>query len=297
MAPGRDRISRPVQPASRRGGIRLGYGAQPSRQGWFSDPAGAGEGDDAVGRREILQTPNGGRSPDRARSQCWEVVRRRLRPCLLQADGRLRHVATPDCPVAKQAIAAAGIGFQQVPVGTERLAHGRGVNVKRALHDDGAGPDAVDQLVLGDELAGRLRQNLDDFEGATADRHRRSEHPKLAAREVDLAIARRENGSNALSGHATHIPVRVAKLPMGNVLRTEATDETEGFMKVLVGAEDDRIVGFAMIGSEAGEVMAAIQTAMLAELPYTKLRDAVFAHLTVAEGLGPLFGNVPASAV
>ena len=51
---------------------------------------------------------------------------------------------------------------------------------------------------------------------------------------------------------------------MGNVLRTEATDETEGFMKVLVGAEDDRIVGFAMIGSEAGEVMAAIQTAMLA---------------------------------
>ncbi len=76
---------------------------------------------------------------------------------------------------------------------------------------------------------------------------------------------------------------------MSNVLRTKATDETQGFMKVVVGANDDRILGFTMIGSEAGEVMAAIQTAMLAELPYTKLRDAVIAHLTIAEGLGPLF--------
>jgi pyruvate/2-oxoglutarate dehydrogenase complex dihydrolipoamide dehydrogenase (E3) component len=96
-------------------------------------------------------------------------------------------------------------------------------------------------------------------------------------------------------GEAQHqgIPVRVAKLPMRNVLRTEATDETEGFLKVVIGAEDDRILGFTMIGSEAGEVMAVIQTAMLAELPYTKLRDAVITHLTVAEGLGPLFESVP----
>ncbi|NLS07394.1 FAD-dependent oxidoreductase [Rhizobium sp. P32RR-XVIII] len=90
------------------------------------------------------------------------------------------------------------------------------------------------------------------------------------------------------------IPIRVAKLPMSSVLRTEATDETKGFMKAVVSAEDDRILGFTMIGSEAGEVMAAVQTAMLAELPYPKLRDAVIAHLTVAEGLGPLFGSVPA---
>ena len=88
------------------------------------------------------------------------------------------------------------------------------------------------------------------------------------------------------------IPVRVAKLPMRNVLRTEVTDETQGFMKVVVSANDDRILGFTMIGSEAGEVMAAIQTAMLAELPYMKLRDAVIAHLTIAEGFGPLFGTL-----
>lgn len=89
------------------------------------------------------------------------------------------------------------------------------------------------------------------------------------------------------------IPIRVAKLPMRKVLRTFATDEAEGFMKVLVAERDDQILGFAMIGSEAGEVMAAIQTAMLAGLPYTRLRDAVFAHLTIAEGLGPLFESVP----
>jgi pyruvate/2-oxoglutarate dehydrogenase complex dihydrolipoamide dehydrogenase (E3) component len=87
--------------------------------------------------------------------------------------------------------------------------------------------------------------------------------------------------------------VRVARLPMSAVLRTEATDEKQGFMKMLVGAGDDRILGFTMIGAEAGEVMAVVQTAMLAGLPYQRLRDAVIAHLTMAEGLGPLLANVP----
>jgi pyruvate/2-oxoglutarate dehydrogenase complex dihydrolipoamide dehydrogenase (E3) component len=89
------------------------------------------------------------------------------------------------------------------------------------------------------------------------------------------------------------IAVRVAKLPVSAVLRTEATDETQGFMKALVGADDDRILGFTMIGAEAGEVMASVQTAMLAKLPYQTLRDAILTHPTMAEGLGPLFENVP----
>jgi pyruvate/2-oxoglutarate dehydrogenase complex dihydrolipoamide dehydrogenase (E3) component len=89
------------------------------------------------------------------------------------------------------------------------------------------------------------------------------------------------------------IAVRVATLPMEVVLRTHTTGETSGFMKILVSGSDDRILGFTMIGSEAGEVMAAIQTAILAGLPYMTLRDAVIAHLTMAEGLGPLLANVP----
>src|ERR1700733_942407 len=64
------------------------------------------------------------------------------------------------------------------------------------------------------------------------------------------------------------IAVRVGKLPMDAVNKREATDETQGFMKVLVGANDDRILGFTMIGADAGGVMAAIQTAMLAGRPY-----------------------------
>ena len=81
---------------------------------------------------------------------------------------------------------------------------------------------------------------------------------------------------------------------MSGVRRTATTGETQGFMKVLVGGSDDRILGFTMIGAEAGEVMAVVHTAMMADLPYTRLRDADFAHPTMAEGLGFLFSNVPA---
>ena len=64
-------------------------------------------------------------------------------------------------------------------------------------------------------------------------------------------------------------------------------------MKVLVGGNDDRILGFAMIGAEAGEVTAAVQTAMLVSLPYPRLRDDVLTHPTMAEGLGSLLAAVP----
>jgi pyruvate/2-oxoglutarate dehydrogenase complex dihydrolipoamide dehydrogenase (E3) component len=89
------------------------------------------------------------------------------------------------------------------------------------------------------------------------------------------------------------IEARVAKLPMSSVLRTHTIGETQGFMKALVAAHDDRILGFTMIGAEAGEVVAAVQMAILAGLPYTGLRDAILTHPTMAEGLGSLFSNVP----
>ena len=92
------------------------------------------------------------------------------------------------------------------------------------------------------------------------------------------------------------VAVRVAKLPMGAVLRTWTTAETRGFMKALVDARSDRILGFTMFGPEAGEVMAVVQTAMLAGMPYTGLRDAILAHPTMAEGLSALFSEVPPSS-
>jgi pyruvate/2-oxoglutarate dehydrogenase complex dihydrolipoamide dehydrogenase (E3) component len=101
-------------------------------------------------------------------------------------------------------------------------------------------------------------------------------------------------GLNEAEARARGVPVRVARLPLAAVLRTRTTGETRGFMKALVEAEGERILGFAMLGAEAGEVMAAVQTAMLAGLPYGGLRDAVLAHPTMAEGLGQLFAAVPA---
>jgi pyruvate/2-oxoglutarate dehydrogenase complex dihydrolipoamide dehydrogenase (E3) component len=89
------------------------------------------------------------------------------------------------------------------------------------------------------------------------------------------------------------VTARVARLPMSAVLRAQTIGETRGFMKALVGATDDRILGFTMIGPEAGEVVAVMQTAMLADLPYWRLRDAVIAHPTMAEALDPLLANVP----
>jgi pyruvate/2-oxoglutarate dehydrogenase complex dihydrolipoamide dehydrogenase (E3) component len=86
---------------------------------------------------------------------------------------------------------------------------------------------------------------------------------------------------------------RVATLPMEAVLGAQATDQTEGFMKALVGDSHDRILGFSMIGAAAGEVMAAVHTAMLAGLPYPALADAAFAHPTMAEGLSFLFSAIP----
>jgi len=89
------------------------------------------------------------------------------------------------------------------------------------------------------------------------------------------------------------IGVRIAKMATAAVLRTRTTGEREGFMKALVSADGDAVLGFAMIGSDAGEVMAIVQTAMLAGLPYTGLRDAIFTHPTMAEGLNALFASVP----
>ncbi|WP_428492988.1 dihydrolipoyl dehydrogenase family protein [Rhodopila sp.] len=89
------------------------------------------------------------------------------------------------------------------------------------------------------------------------------------------------------------IAVRIARLPIVAVLRSRTISETRGFMKAVVDAASDRILGFTMFGAEAGEVMAVVQTAMLAGMPYTGLRDAIIAHPTMAEGLGPLFANVP----
>jgi pyruvate/2-oxoglutarate dehydrogenase complex dihydrolipoamide dehydrogenase (E3) component len=89
------------------------------------------------------------------------------------------------------------------------------------------------------------------------------------------------------------VVTRLATLQMNSVLGAQATEQRRGFMKAVISADDDRILGFTMIGTEAGEVMAAVHTAMLAGLSYSTLANAPLAHPTMAEGLSLLFSNVP----
>jgi pyruvate/2-oxoglutarate dehydrogenase complex dihydrolipoamide dehydrogenase (E3) component len=90
------------------------------------------------------------------------------------------------------------------------------------------------------------------------------------------------------------VPYRIAHMPMEMVLRTHTLSETRGFMKALIG-NDDRILGFTAFGAEASELMAVAQTAMLGGVPYTVLRDAIWTHPTVAEGLIGLFATPPST--
>jgi pyruvate/2-oxoglutarate dehydrogenase complex dihydrolipoamide dehydrogenase (E3) component len=83
--------------------------------------------------------------------------------------------------------------------------------------------------------------------------------------------------------------VRIATLPMSRVARAIETDETRGLMKAVIDAQTDRILGAAILGVEGGEVMSVLQVAMMGDLPYTVLRDAVLAHPTLAESLNNLF--------
>ncbi|HXE25204.1 MAG TPA: mercuric reductase [Roseiarcus sp.] len=100
-------------------------------------------------------------------------------------------------------------------------------------------------------------------------------------------------GLNEREAERLGVRTRLVKLPMKAVLRAQAMGETDGFMKALVAEGDDRILGFTMVGAQAGEVMAVVHAAMMADMPYTRLREADFAHPTFAEGLGFLFANTP----
>jgi pyruvate/2-oxoglutarate dehydrogenase complex dihydrolipoamide dehydrogenase (E3) component len=99
-------------------------------------------------------------------------------------------------------------------------------------------------------------------------------------------------GISETEARASGRPFRVARMPMNYVARALEVDESRGFMKAIVDAESGQILGCAVLGLEGGELMATLQTAMLGKLPYAVLRDAVFAHPTIAESLNNLFSSL-----
>jgi pyruvate/2-oxoglutarate dehydrogenase complex dihydrolipoamide dehydrogenase (E3) component len=99
-------------------------------------------------------------------------------------------------------------------------------------------------------------------------------------------------GLGEQEARAQGLAVRVARMPMSYVARALELDESRGMMKAVVDAKTDQILGFAVLGIEGGEVMAMVELAMMGRLPYTALRDGIFAHPTLAEGLNNLFANL-----
>lgn len=102
--------------------------------------------------------------------------------------------------------------------------------------------------------------------------------PQLATVGINEAEAKRRG-----------LNYRVAKLPMASVARAIEMSETRGFMKAIVDADTGQILGCTILGIEGGEIMSMLQIAMMGRLPYRRLRDAIFAHPTLAEALNNLF--------
>lgn len=129
-----------------------------------------------------------------------------------------------------------------------------------------------------------LRENLNGGKRVTTGR----QVPYSMFTDSELAHI----GLSETEAKAKGIPYRLFKIPMASVLRTRTLSEMRGFMKALVGP-DDRILGFTVFGVDGGEIMSAIQIAMIGNLPYTAVRDATLAHPTLMEGLIVLFSATP----
>jgi pyruvate/2-oxoglutarate dehydrogenase complex dihydrolipoamide dehydrogenase (E3) component len=100
-------------------------------------------------------------------------------------------------------------------------------------------------------------------------------------------------GRNETEARRDGIPYRLATMPFAEILRTQTVSEPRGFIKMLIGKDNDEIIGFTAFGYEANEMTAAVQATMLARMPFTMLRDAIFAHPTMSEGLNPLLAAAP----
>lgn len=178
------------------------------------------------------------------------------------------------------------------------------------LHEAGVEVDAHGFIVVNDRLettapetwaladcAGSPQQThvaLDDyrivksnvFSGGT-----RSTADRLIPHTVFIDPELGRIGLTEREARRRGMDVRVARVPTSVVPRARTLAETHGVLKAVVDAGSSRILGFAMLGAEAGEVTAVVQMAMLGGLPFTALRDGILAHPTMAEGLNYLFAS------
>jgi pyruvate/2-oxoglutarate dehydrogenase complex dihydrolipoamide dehydrogenase (E3) component len=191
---------------------------------------------------------------------------------LLAATGRIPNTDSLNLPAA--GIGTDSRGFIQV---NERLETSRGGVF--ALGDIKGGP-AFTHISYDDFRI--LRTNLIEKGNATTDN-------RLVPYTVFIDPQLGRVGPTEAEARAQGHNIRVARMPMTSVARALEVDETRGFMKAIVDADTDHILGAVVLGVEGGEIMSMLQLAIIGRLRYTDLRDAVFAHPTLAESLNNLF--------
>src|ERR1700688_4450775 len=191
---------------------------------------------------------------------------------LLVATGRVPNVETLNLSAA--GIATDNSGFIKVNSKLETSTPGG-----YALGDINGGP-AFTHISYDDFRI--LRTNLIDKGGATTD-------GRLLPYTVYIDPQLGRIGITEVQAREQNKNIRVAKMPMSSVARALEVDESRGFMKAIVDADTDQILGAAVLGIEGGEIMSMLQLAMMGKIPFTTLRDAIFAHPTLAESLNNLF--------
>jgi pyruvate/2-oxoglutarate dehydrogenase complex dihydrolipoamide dehydrogenase (E3) component len=197
------------------------------------------------------------------------------------------------------------------------LAAGRTPNTDRLnLPATGLEPDAHGYLAANDRLETRVPgiYALGDVKGGPAFTHISYDDYRIAKTNlIDGGSASTKDrpvpytvyidpqlgriGTTEEAVRATGRRMQIAKMPMASVARALEVDESRGFIKVVVDAETSQILGAAVLGLEGGELMSMLEIAMFGKLPYTVLRDAVFAHPTLAECFNNLFAGLSDSHV
>lgn len=193
---------------------------------------------------------------------------------LLAALGRVPNTEKLNLPAA--GVAVDSRGFIQVNEQLETTA-----TDIWALGDVNGGPQFThvsldDSRIVGANLAGDQRSTTDRLIPYTL--------------FIDPELGR--VGMTEAEARGRGYQVRIARLPAAAIPRAMTTGETRGYLKAVINAADDRLLGASILAAEGGEVMSVIQVAMQAGLPYTALRDMIFAHPTMAEGLNDLFAKV-----